>query len=151
MTGQPTHNTPVGSGQDDGRHSPVPPEAQRVPPRGEIQTPTNRSPISSVHGEAQREPRRWDHLYICGNCGSDEIEEANENDAKCADCGEWMNTDRVEVVEASAYDAAEQTIERVRALVESEEGWGDDAADEWWASKIRAALSTENPDRGVGS
>lgn len=44
------------------------------------------------------EARCWT-LLVCGNCGEhDTVDQADENDAHCSACDEWMNTETVEVV-----------------------------------------------------
>jgi predicted ATP-dependent serine protease len=64
------------------------------------------------------EERHWT-IYVCSLCGSDEIEESNEDSAKCGSCGEWMNTDPIEVVaEAALSESAKLT----RAMQDRAEG-----------------------------
>lgn len=50
---------------------------------------------------------RWT-VYLCGNCGAEgSVDAANENDAHCFECNEWMNTEAVPVVPAAALERAE--------------------------------------------
>jgi hypothetical protein len=39
-----------------------------------------------------RDRTRLYTIYVCGNCGSDNIVGSTPDDALCGDCGEWMNT-----------------------------------------------------------
>lgn len=82
-----------------------------------------------------REARRFT-IYVCGNCGSDNIECSTMNDSLCGDCGEWMNTEAVVVArpEAVCQELATALRERathtkseklalVRAVQEGDAAW----------------------------
>lgn len=53
---------------------------------------------------------RWT-IDVCGNCGANEIVGATEDDAKCGACGEWMNTEPIEVIPASTLDSIAEELE----------------------------------------
>jgi len=49
---------------------------------------------------------------VCGNCGSQNIAESNEENARCGDCGEWMNTEQLQAIPVSAL-LSDEVVEAV--------------------------------------
>jgi hypothetical protein len=97
----------------------------------QIEVPATPNPDREERGET------WT-IYVCSLCGSDEIEEATESDAKCGACGEWMNTEPIRVTRLSDLTALaqERDVEAMKASQHYRSR--EDFRQRWESEKARA-------------